>query len=167
MLIANIVELLKNLPPELSVFFLSMLPVTELRFSIPVALTVYKLSIFSTIFFSVWGAIMIVLVLLVFLEKIYLWISKTSKRGEKFFRWIFNKTERKFQGKYAKYGALALVLFVALPLPFTGFWSGAVAAFVFRIPFLKSFGLIAVGILVSSLIITLLTLTGVGLISIF
>jgi len=58
-----------------------------------------------------------------------------------------------------KFGDLALVIFVAIPLPLTGGWTGAVAAFLFGIPYFKSLGLIFLGIFLAGIIITL-TSTG-------
>lgn len=152
------IEIFKNLPPELSTFLLAMIPVTELRASIPIALSVYKLSVFSAMFFSVLGDMVPMFIILVGIEKIYRFIAKRSEFGRRLFDWFFSRTKNKFKGKYAKYGAMALILFVALPFPFTGSWSGSTAAFIFRIPFVKSFPLIVTGILISAIIVTLISL---------
>ena len=57
-----------------------------------------------------------------------------------------------------------MVIFVAIPLPITGAWTGSVAAFLFGIPFKRALGLIFIGVLISGLIVTFLTL---GIIKIF
>ena len=62
-----------------------------------------------------------------------------------------------------KYGAIALITFVAIPLPFTGAWTGSIGAFLFNIPFKKAFPLILLGVLISGAIMLLLTQTGLWL----
>ncbi|HDH31646.1 MAG TPA: ligand-binding protein SH3, partial [Candidatus Wolfebacteria bacterium] len=59
---------------------------------------------------------------------------------------------------------LALILFVAIPLPFTGAWSGTVAAFIFGIPIWKAILMIGTGILISGLIVLLISITGLSLV---
>lgn len=154
----DFIEIFKNLPPELATFILAMMPITELRASIPIALSVYELSVASAMFFSILGDMVPVFIILVGVEKIYLFMSSKSEIVKKYFDWFFSRTKDKFSGKYAKYGAIALVSFVALPLPFTGAWSGSVAAFLFRIPFVKSFPLILIGIFISAILVTLISL---------
>ncbi len=152
------IEIFKNLPPELSTFLLAIIPITELRASIPIALSVYGLPVFSAMFFSILGDMIPIFIVLVGMEKVYRFVSRKSKCGKKFFDWFFSRTKNKFKGKYAKYGSLALILFVALPFPFTGSWSGSAAAFIFRIPFVKSFPLIFTGILISAILVTLISI---------
>jgi uncharacterized membrane protein len=159
----DFVEIFKNLPPELSTMIIAMMPIAELRVSIPVAITVHKMSVFSAIFFSVLGDMIPIFFILTGLEKLYKFAEKRSKWGKKYLDHFFEKTKHKFEGKYAKYGAIALVFFVAIPLPFTGAWTGAAAAFLFRIPIYKSFPLIISGILISALIVTILTFLGIGI----
>ncbi|MBT4277409.1 small multi-drug export protein [Candidatus Falkowbacteria bacterium] len=159
----NFVETFKGLPPEIATFFISMIPIAELRASIPIALTVYKLSIFSAIFFSVIGEMIPVFLILTVLRGVYSFVEKYNLPGKRLFDWFFKRTKHKFEGKYEKYGSLALILFVAIPLPFSGTWSGSVAAFLFRIPFVKAFLLILTGVMLSAGIVTLLTLAGVAI----
>ncbi len=154
----NFIEIFNGLPSELSTFILAMMPVTELRASIPIALSVYDMPIFSAMFFSILGDVVPVFIILIGVERMYKFISSKSDTGKKYFDWFFSRTEDKFSGKYAKYGAIALISFVALPLPFTGAWSGSVAAFIFRIPFAKAFPLIFIGIVISAILVTLISL---------
>ena len=62
-----------------------------------------------------------------------------------------------------KYGYLGLILFVAIPLPFTGAWTGALVAFLFKIPFKKAFPLIATGVAIAGALVTLITKAGIGI----
>ena len=63
-------------------------------------------------------------------------------------RWWFDQTLRRKRTLIERWGALALVLFVAIPLPFTGPWSGALVAYLFEIPFKYALPLIGLGILI-------------------
>ena len=81
-----------------------------------------------------------------------------------FFNWFCPRPRHKFTGKYQRWGELALVIFVAIPLPMTGAWTGSVAAFIFGIPKKRSLTLISLGIMIAGVIVTLATL---GIISVF
>ncbi len=62
-----------------------------------------------------------------------------------------------------KYGQLALVAFVAVPLPLTGAWTASLVAFLFGIPFKKSFASISLGVITAGLIVTFITKTGIAI----
>jgi len=144
-------------------FLLAMTPIGELRVAIPVALAVYNINWVLAYVISVIGNLIPVVFLLLFLGPVSKWFSKRSKLCQKFFNWIFEKTRKKTTSRIEKYGAIALVSFVAIPLPFTGAWTGSIAAFLFGIPFKKAFPLIALGVLLSGVIMLLLTQTGLCL----
>jgi len=150
-----------SLPHEWAVFFLSMLPITELRAAIPIGLSVYHLSILTTWFMAVFGNLVPSFFLLLLLPWFHEWILR-----QKFIGPIFKKkledAERFFSGKHARYGAIALVVFVGIPLPMTGAWTGSLASFIFKIPFKKSFPLIALGVALAATMMTLLTLFAGG-----
>ncbi len=79
--------------------------------------------------------------------------------GRKFFDWLFARTRRK-SASIEKYEALGLTLFVAIPLPVTGGWTGAMAAFLMGIPFWKSMLYILMGVMIAGVIMTILALLG-------
>lgn len=83
---------------------------------------------------------------------------------EKFFDWLFARTRHKFTGQYEKWGELALVIFVAIPLPMTGVWTGSVAAFLFGIPKKRALILVSLGAFIAGIIVTVMTL---GVVSFF
>jgi len=147
-----------SFPSELIIFFVSMLPIVELRGAIPLALSVYHLSPLSAFFFSVLGNLIPVIFLLWWLEPISKFLSRHFVFFQKFFNWLFERTRRKHSRKFEIWGSLALVSFVAIPFPLTGGWTGAVAAFVFGIPFKKAFPLIALGIILAGLLVLFSTL---------
>jgi uncharacterized membrane protein len=148
----------------LKTFFLAMTPIGELRASLPVALTMYHMDWAVAFLVSVLGNLVPAALLLLFLRPVSEWFSLKFKTCSRFFDWLFERTKRKTGGRISKYGEIALVSFVAIPLPFTGAWTGAIAAFLFDIPFKKAFPLIAAGVAIAGLIVLILTKTGTWLI---
>jgi len=143
-----------------------MIPITELRAAVPIGITVYDLPVWKTWVFAVMGNLAPTIVLLLVMPYVHDWVIK-----QKFLGGILQKklqdAENKFSGNYAKYGAIALVVFVGIPLPLTGAWTGSLAAFIFRIPFKKAFPLIFLGICMSATLVTLITQFGKGAIGWF
>jgi len=162
MLNIDYIQIFHNLPPEIAVFFISMIPVAELRASIPIALTIYKMDIVPTILFAVLGNIIPMIFIVYFIDPVSKFLMKHFKFFNKFFKWIFKRTSIKFEGKYERYGSIALILFVAIPLPITGSWTGALASFLFQIPQKKAAILITIGVIIAALIVTFITQTAIG-----
>jgi len=158
------IELFKSIPPQLATMLIALIPIAELRASIPIALTVYKLPIWQAIFFSVIADIIIAALIIYWLEPVYNFISGKFSWLDRFFVWLFKRTRRKFFHKYEIYGNIALMLFVAIPLPVTGAWTGSIASWLFGIPKNRSLFYIALGVIISAGIVTLISL---GFIRIF
>ena len=143
---------------QITTFLVAMLPIAELRGAIPLAMGIYKMSATSAFFWSVLGNVISVDLVLWLLEPVSKFLSHKNYFWNRFFSWLFAKTRKKHSHKFEIWGALALIAFVAIPLPFTGGWSGAVAAFVFGIEFKKALPLITLGILIAGIIVTLASL---------
>ena len=154
----DISSLFSNFPPELATFIISMLPISALRGAIPVAIGVYNLNPVEVYFIAVVGNMVPVIFILKYINPVSKYLMSESKFFDKFFTFLFERTRRKHNGKFEKWGALALITFVAIPLPVTGGWSGALAAFVFGIPFKKALPLIFLGIMIAGVIVTGLSL---------
>lgn len=150
----NYIELFKNIPPQIAAMLIAMFPIAELRVSIPIALGVYKLSTLSSFFWSVLGNFIPAVIILKFIEPISNWLSEKSNLMKKFFSWLFERTKGKFKGDYMKYGELALVVFIAIPFPLTGAWTGSIAAFLFGIPPKRAAWLVFLGIVGAGVIVT-------------
>ncbi|TRZ78347.1 ligand-binding protein SH3 [bacterium] len=135
----------------------SMLPITELRLSIPYAIGVLNFTWYSALFWSLIGNIIITAFLLFTLEPVYKFLMKNFDIFDRFFTWLFNRTRRKHSKLFDVWGAVALVLFVAIPLPGTGAWSGSLAASVFGIKFKKALPLIIAGLIIAGTVVTILT----------
>ncbi len=143
---------------ELTTFFISMLPVAELRGALPMALVYFGLPFWPAYFLAVSGNILPAAFLVFFLEKIADYLSRHNYWFNRFFAWLFERTRRRHNHHFEIWGPLALMVFVAIPLPFTGAWSGAVAAFVFGIPPKRSIPSIVAGVAIAGLAVGALTL---------
>ena len=156
-------KLVSDFPPEIATMLVAMLPVGELRGAIPFALAVYDMPFWKVFIFAVIGNMIPVIFILWLLDPVSKFLMKHSKIMNKLFTWLFDRTQKKHSEKFKKWEELALITFVAIPLPVTGGWSGSVAAFVFGIPFKKALPLIFIGILISATIVSLLSYGVVGL----
>lgn len=148
---------------EIQTFLLAMTPVGELRIALPTALTIYHLDWQWAYLISVIGNLVPVVFFLLFLEPLSKWLSKNFRIFQRFFAWLFERTRKKYNSRMEKYGYPALVIFVAIPLPITGGWTGALIAFLFGISFKKAFPLIALGIMIAGGIVLGLTQTGIAI----
>jgi len=138
--------------PSLAVFVASMLPISELRGAIPLGVWGFKLPLLKTYIIAVIGNLVPVLPLLWLIDPVSKMAQKT-RLGKRFFDWIFERTRRK--GKLVeRYEAVGLMLFVAIPLPVTGAWTGTLAAFLFGIHRAYAFPSIIGGVLIAGVIVS-------------
>lgn len=158
----TLVEMLGSVPHWLAVLIMGAIPVSELRGAIPIAMGIYGMGPFEAFFFSVLGNLLPVIPLLLFLEPVSNYLRRYSI-FDTFFTWLFSKTRRNNMESFEKYGLLALTIFVAIPLPATGAWSGCAAAFVFGVKFRQALPAIAAGVVIAGIVVTAVTVTGIGL----
>ena len=137
----------------LYVFLISMVPLIELRGAIPVAVGM-GLPVVPSIIISVVGNMLPVPFIFLFARKILVW-GKDKKYVGKFFSWCLEKGEKGGRKLEAKAGAglyIALLLFVGIPLPGTGAWTGTLAASLLDMDFKKSMLYIFGGLLLAAAI---------------
>ncbi|MBN2199158.1 MAG: small multi-drug export protein [Candidatus Aminicenantes bacterium] len=156
-----IVEFLQNagIPPWLATLLLAMMPIFELRGAIPVGNQVLGLPLSQAVTLSVIGNMLPIVPILLLLGPVSKGLSRW-KPFRKFFEWLFARTRSK-SDVIRKYELIGLMLFVSVPLPVTGAWTGAVAAFLFGIRFWPALGAIFLGVLIAGTIITTLVLMGI------
>ncbi len=147
-----------NLPPGLVTLLIAMLPVFELRGAIPVAYGLLGMPIAQAVALSVAGNMVPVVPILLFLGPVSDWLRRVPL-FDRFFSWLFART-RSRSDLVRKYEMVGLMLFVAVPLPVTGAWTGAVAAFLFGIRFWQAFLFIGLGVVIAAAIVTALVLMG-------
>ena len=147
----------KEMLPEIKVILLGMSPVLELRGAIPMGMFHYGLSAWQSYFLGVTGNVLVLIPVSLFLKYFVKSIMKMSKLCDRFFTHVFDKTRKKHSTKIKVYGALALVLVVAIPIPGTGGWTGALIAYVFGLPIKKSLPLVSLGVALAGLIVLTLS----------
>jgi uncharacterized membrane protein len=149
---------LKGLPQEFIVMIIAALPITELRGAIPLGLYL-GMPAMKVFLFSIIGN-MIPVAPILFLFKPISQQMRKFKFLAGFFDWLIKRSEKNSQA-IQKYEALGLLIFVAIPLPMTGAWSGAIAAAVLTMRFRYAFWGIFGGVLGAGLIILMLCQMGI------
>ena len=140
-------------------FFTAMIPIGELRASIPIALLSFKMGIIETYIISVIGNLVPVVIILWVMEPVSRFLMKRFNWANRFFSWLFNRTRKRHSAKFEKYQGFALISFVGIPLPITGGWTGALIAYVFGIPPKRALWQITIGVLIAGIIVTVITKT--------
>lgn len=156
-MIDQIVHYFSHFPHWLATFLMSMTPVGELRLSIPVSILVYHMPVWEAFVLSVIGNMIPVTLILLFAGKFHAWVEKEAGKWGKNWADYLANIQKKFAGDYAKYGLIGLLFFIGLPLPGTGAYTGAIAAFVFGIPIRQSFPYVLAGVILSAIITTIVT----------
>lgn len=152
-----------HISPQWATFWLAMLPITELRASIPIAIKTFDLPIWQAFSLSVIGDIIPACLIIYLIGPLSGWLRRW-KIFDRFFNWLFVRTRQKFDHQYNLGGKLALMIFVAIPLPGTGVWTGSIAAWLFGISKKESLIYVALGAVLAGLLVTLISL---GIFSIF
>ena len=153
-----IINLFSGFPKELATFFISMVPITELRASIPVAIVKWNIAPFWAFFWSVIGNTLMGSVVVLVVKPVTGLIINRMELLRKFWERYINRIKTKNAEKFEKWGAIVLISFVAIPLPMTGAFTGAVAASIFQIPFKKAVPLLFAGCSIAGVIVTAITL---------
>lgn len=141
------------LPSWLATVLVAALPVSEVRGAIPLAIGVYGYAPIQAYLLSVFGNLLPVIPLLLFLGPVSDFLRRCSL-GDRFFKWLFLRTRRKYIQDHENFGLTALAIFVAIPLPMTGAWTGCAIAFLLGFRFWPAFAAIAAGILLAGFIVT-------------
>jgi uncharacterized membrane protein len=172
MIVSNaIADLLSCIPHWIATIIIAMLPISELRGAIPLAYAPvevggYGIPVTEAYVLAVIGNMIPVIPLLLYLEPVSDFLRRW-KVWDVFFTWLFTRTYHKHNERFEKYGTLALMIFVAIPLPATGAWTGCAAAFVFGIKFTHAFLAIFSGVLAAGVIVSIFTVTGVSIFELF
>lgn len=136
----------------------AMMPISELRGAIPFGYF-NNINIFLAYFISVFFNFLASLLLFIFLDTINNVLLKI-KIYKKFFDKVVNRAKIKVGNKFEKYEYWGLMLFVAIPLPVTGAWTGTIGAWVLGLNRKKSLIFILLGVIIAGLIVSIITYTG-------
>ena len=143
----------------LIVFFISMVPLIELRGAIPYAIG-YNLPVLPSYIIAIIGNMLPVPIIYLFARRV-LEFGKDKKYIGKFFTWCLKKGEaggKKLQEKAGKGLYWALFIFVGIPLPGTGAWTGTLAASILDMDFKKSVIAVMAGVILAGIIMGILSL---------
>ncbi len=139
---------------ELLVFIISLMPILELRGGL-IAAALLGLDPIPSYIISIIGNIIPVPFILLLINKILKWM-RNSKHFKSFANWLDSKVE-KHKGQIEKYGYLGIILFVGVPLPGTGAWTGSLIASVLEMDRKKTFIAVLAGIVMASIIMMILS----------
>jgi len=157
-----LLNLLKALPKEWIVFITAAAPVVEVRGAVPIGILTLGLPPVKVVIISILGSIFPIIPLLWFLN----FATKKLRHikvFDNFFEWLFARTRAK--GKLIEDFELAgLTLFVAIPFPGTGVWTGTIAAYLMGLPWLPTFICATIDTTIASLV---LWAASVGIINFF
>jgi len=157
-----IVELFRDkMPEELIIFIISLLPILELRGGM-IAAKLLGVKLAKAFIICYIGNIIPIPFILLFIRRIFAAMRKTKRLGK-----IADKIEEKSlkkKDKVLKYKQWGLLLFVAIPLPGTGGWTGALLAALLDIRLKTSLPLIALGVLIADVIMMALSYGLLGMI---
>lgn len=145
-----------HIPKALVVFIISLFPILECRLGMFTAIVILRMNPFVGFVISFLGNILPIPFILVLINSIFEWLKKIPVINKPIY-WLEEHTLKK-KDKIDKYGIWGLLLFVAIPLPGTGGWTGALLASLLHLDKKKSFGVIAIGVFIAGLIITVLSL---------
>ena len=141
---------------EVIIFIISMIPILELRGGLLAASpALLNVPILRAIPICVIGNLLPIPFILLLIEKILNVMERISGLG-KFAVWIRQKADKN-KGQIEKFGFWGLVLFVGIPLPGTGAWTGSLVAALLHMKFGKAIGAILIGIIMATVIMSLLS----------
>ena len=151
----------KYISEQVVVFIISMIPILELRGGL-LGASLLQVPIVQALFICIIGNLLPIPFILLFIKKIFAWMKK-----RKAFKKIVDKLEKKAVGKsdsIKKYEFWGLALFVGIPLPGTGAWTGALIAALLDIDFKKAMLAILIGVIIAA---TIMSIVSYGLLGIF
>ena len=149
---------------------LTVLPFTELRAGLPIAITFAldnNLPVFPVSFAIILLNILVIFFVFWFLDNLHAFLIIKSKFYKSFFNKFLERFQKKvdiFERRYRAIGFIALVLFVAVPLPLTGAWSASLISWILDLDRKKSILSISLGVIIAGILVFLGTL---GIINLF
>lgn len=154
-IVAELVEFFQNtIPPQLVAFLISLCPVLELRGGM-IAARILQMDFWQAFIICYIGNMIPIPFILLFIRRIFKWMRKF-----KHFSKIVDKLEARSEKKkdtIVKYKEWGLLLFVAIPLPGTGGWTGSLMAALMDLRMKKCLPIIALGVLIAGIIMSLIT----------
>ena len=151
----QLLEQIQHLPAPLAVFLVAMLPVFELRGAIPVGYAMGMTNPYLIYGLAVAGNFVPVLPIILLLGPAERHLRR-FRWCDRFLDWLFKRTVSRSE-VIKKYESLGLILFVAIPAPMTGAWTGSIAAYLFKLPLRMAIPCIILGILIAGVVVSLVS----------
>lgn len=148
------IGLFHGVSKDVVIFIISLMPILELRGGL-LAATLLKVPYLRALVICVIGNVLPIPFVLLFLEIIFKWMEKWSVT-KKIVKWLEKKGNSK-RSQIDKYGYLGLILFVGIPLPGTGAWTGSLVAILLGLDKKKSFICILIGVMLAAAIMSILS----------
>ena len=143
----------------LLIIAITFLPFLELRASIPYGIIVLKMHWFTVFVIAIITNIILGPIVYFFLDKV-IHIFLRIKFIDKIYQKYVERTQKKIQKYVEKYGEAAIAIFIGIPLPGSGSYSGALAAYLIGLGYKKFIIANIIGVLIAGVIVTIITLTG-------
>jgi uncharacterized membrane protein len=154
-MIHSIVAFFAGFPPEIAAIIIAMLPVIE-RFALPVAIVGLHLPRLEAFGLVLLGNMVPVVLILFLADKFHAWVSRQSGAMSRAWVNALDHAQKKF-ARYEKYGLVGLFLFVSLPTPVNGAFTGSIIAFILGYPMRHSLPYLFCGVVVANIIALSLT----------
>ena len=143
-------------PPWLTTLIVATLPIVELRGALPYALTLGEMSVWQAFPLAVIGNMIPIPFIIWFLEPVTDFLRRW-RLGDRFVEWLFARTRRKGK-KIQELETVGLIMFVAIPLPVTGAWTGSLAGHLFGLGGVRTFFACLGGVCIAGVVVSILTL---------
>jgi len=147
----------ETIPSWFWIFFTSMIPWWESRYAIPMGMLYFNWNWWHALPIAVMGNMLPIPFILLFFRYAENFL-RNYKFWENIMDWLFAKTRKRADKKIRRYEYLGLLLFVAVPLPFTGAWTGALIAYLFDLKFSRSLITIFFGVLIAAFVMIIVTI---------
>lgn len=144
-----------GIPKELVIFIISMCPILECRLGMVTGIGILQMPVIKSFIICFIGNILPIPFILLLIN----WIFELFKKIpvlRNIVNWLEEKTLKK-RDKIDKYGVWGLLIFVAIPLPGTGGWTGALLASLLHLDRKKSFGVICIGVFIATVLMLIIS----------
>lgn len=148
------IDIFGGINKDIAIFIISLMPILELRGGL-LAASLLHVEFIRAVIICIVGNVLPIPIVLLFLEKILELLGKWSVT-KKIVTWLEKKVDSKRE-QIDKYGYWGLVLFVGIPLPGTGAWTGSLLAVMLGLDKKKSFGCILLGVILAAIIMSIVS----------
>lgn len=151
----QVMQWVEHLPPPLAVLLVATLPIFELRGAIPAGYALGMTNAWQIYGLAVLGNFLPVLPIMLLLGPAERRLRR-FRTMDRFLTWLFKRTVSR-SAVIKRYEGLGLILFVAVPAPMTGAWTGSIAAYLFKLPLRMAIPCIILGILIAGMVVSLVS----------